>query len=191
VFPDADSFIRFYCYDAASDRWLDLSARAFNAGVGPRTGDAAGLAFHRYRDASGAPASGDGSRGALHLAFSEPESSSALFPNNPHLYISEWLSAAHGAREQISFRWRGRLITEWTQLAPGTGTSLLDSGEHMQALMVQRTGTGAHRLDYLPNADGELDEPLNSGNDFEVMERGLCLGIHSETECGGAQTAKY
>jgi hypothetical protein len=181
--PDAQSFIRFYCYDVASDRWLDLSARAFDVGLGPRTGDAPGLAYHHYRDASGAPVSDDSTRGALYLAFSEHD--------NPHFYISEWLSKAHGAREQISFRWRGRIINEWTQLANGTGVALHDDGDHLQALMVQRSGTGSLRLDYLPYADGELDEELGSGNDFQVMERGLCLGIRSEAECGGPDTAQY
>jgi hypothetical protein len=186
-----ESFVRFYCYDVASDRWLDLSARAFDVGLGPSTGDAPGLAYHRYRDSSGAPVSDDSSRGALYLAFSEPGSRSALFPNNPHFFVSEWLSKAHGAREQISFRWRGRIINEWTQLATGTGIALHDSGEHLQALIVQRSGTGSLRLDYLPYADGEIDEELGSGNDFQVMERGLCSGIRSEAECGGPNTGVY
>ena len=191
VFPDTETFSRFYCYDVTRDHWLDLSARAFEVGLGPSTGDAPGLAYHVYRDSSGTALSRDGSRGALVLAFSEPESSSAVFPNNPHLYISEWLSKAHGAREQISFRWRGRIINEWTQLAAGTGVALHEDGEHLQALMVQRTGAGALRLNYLPYVDGERDEELGAGNDFQVMERGSCLGIRSEAECGGPETGAY
>jgi hypothetical protein len=176
VFPDSQNFIRFYCYDVASDRWLDLTVRAFDAGLGPRTGGAGpGLAYHLYRDASGAPVSNDGSRGALYLTFSERE-------DNPHIFVSQWLSAAHGAREQLSFRWRGRLINEWTQLTAGTAVALHDDGDHLRALMVQRNGT----LDYLPYADGERDEELHSGNDFQVMERGACLGLRSAAECGNA-----
>jgi hypothetical protein len=193
VFPDAQSQIRFYCYEVGQDRWIDLSARAFDVELGPRTGSNVGIAYHRYRDASGGPISGDSTAGALYLSFSEPESSAALFPDNPHFYVSQWLSARHGAFEQISFRWRGRIITEWTNLAPGSGVALLedDQSPNLQALMVLRTGSGALRLDYLPYADGEFDEPLQSGNDFQVMERGICLGLRTEEECGGPDTAAY
>jgi hypothetical protein len=180
IFPNAQTNLRFYCYDSASDRWLDLSARAFDIGLGPSTTGSTSLVYHRYRDASSAAVS---SRGAMYLTFSEPE-------NNPHFYVSEWLSQEHGAREQISFRWRGRIISEWTQLAAGSGVSLLEGDEHMQALLVQRA-SGALRLDYLPYADGELDATLESGADFQVMERGICLGLHSEAECGNAGTAAY
>jgi hypothetical protein len=168
-----------------------VSAAAFDAGVVPSTGDAPGLAFHHYRDASGASASYDSSRGALFLAFTEPESGLALFPNNPHFYISEWLSETHGARERIAFRWRGRIINEWTRLASGTSVALHDDGNHLQALMVQHSGKGALELQYLPYADGEIDESLDSGNDFQVMERGVCMGIRSQTECGGSETGQY
>lgn len=191
VFPDAQANMRFYCYETASDRWRDLSARAFDIEIGPSTNGATALAYHRFRDASGAAPSDDDSRGALLLAFSEPESSAALYPNNPHFYLSQWLSAQHGAREQISFRWRGRVISEWTQLAAGSGMALLEGEEHLQALLVQRVSGGTLRLDYLPYADGEVDETLDSGNDFQVMERGICLGLHSEAECGSAATAAY
>lgn len=190
VVADAASFSRFYCYDAAADHWLDLSGRAFDVGLGPRTGDAPGLAYHLYRDATGAAISDD-ARGALVFAFSEPAGDNAVFPNNPHLYLSEWLSQAHGARERITFRWRGRLINEWTQLAPGTGVALHEGPDHLHALLVQRSSAGALRLDFLPYADGERDEELSAGNDFEVMERGICLGIRSQEECGGPDTAAY
>lgn len=180
AFPNSQANIRFYCYDSASDLWQDLSARAFDVELGPATTGAPSLAYHRFRDASGAAID---SRGALYLVFSEPE-------NNPHFYVSEWLSSAHGAREQISFRWRGRIINEWTQLAANSGVALLEGEQHLQALLVQRAG-GALRLDYLPYADGEVDTTLDSGNDFQVMERGLCLGLRSAAECGDASTAAY
>jgi hypothetical protein len=68
--------------------------------------------------------------------------------------------------------------------------ALLEDDDHLQALLVQRAG-GALRLDYLPYADGEVDVNLDSGNDFQVMERGTCLGLRSEAECGDASTAAY
>jgi hypothetical protein len=36
-----------------------------------------------------------------------------------------------------------------------------------------------------------FDETLGSGDDFQVMERGICMGLHGERECGDASTAAY
>jgi len=41
---------------------------------------------------------------------------------------------------------------------------------------MKKTGT---RIEFLPLADGAYDEDFGSGDDFEVMERGICLGIRS------------
>jgi hypothetical protein len=194
VFPDADAFMRFYCYAPADDVWIDLSQRAFHAGLGPQTGGSVGLAFHPYRSAAGLAVDGDSTRGALYLSFTEPESSLAHYPDNPHLLMSEWLNVRHGAFEQISLRWRGSMITEWTNLAPGTSVALYeDAGlANLQALMAVRIeATHTTRLDLLPFADGVFDETLASGNDFEVMERGICTGLRPEQACGDASTGAY
>jgi hypothetical protein len=194
VFPDREAFMRFYCYAPERDAWLDLSQRAFDAPLGPQTSGSVGMALHRYRDLTGAAIGGDSSRAALYLSFTEPESSSAHYPDNPHFLVSEWLSATHAAREQISFRWRGSVITEWTNLAPGTALALYeDAGlANLHALMALRhEATHTTRLELLPFADGIFDQPLAAGNDFEVMERGICMGLRSELECGDASTAAY
>jgi hypothetical protein len=194
VFPDREGFMRFYGYAKARDVWVDLSARAFDIGLGPRTWGSANLAFHRYRDASGALIAGDATRGALYITFSEPESSAAHYPDNPHFFVSEWLNAQHGVFEQISLRWRGRVISEWTNLAPGTSMALLehDAQSQLAGLMaVRNEATHTTHLDFLPSADGVFDETLAGGDDFQVMERGVCMGLRSERECGDASTAAY
>jgi hypothetical protein len=186
--------MRFYCYASADDVWVDLSRRAFDVGLGPETKGSVGMAFHRYRNAAGLLVDGDLTRGALYLSFTEPESSAAHYPDNPHLLVSEWLNARHGAFEQSSLRWRGSLITEWTNLAPGTSVALYeDAGlANLQALMAVRIeATHTTRLDLLPFADGAFDETLASGNDFEVMERGICTGLRPELACGDASTGAY
>jgi hypothetical protein len=194
VFPDREGFMRFYGYAPAGDVWVDLSARAFDGGLGPRTWGSANLAFHRYRDASGALIADDATRGALYVTFSEPESSAAHYPDNPHFFVSEWLNAQHGAFEQIALRWRGRVISEWTNLAPGTSIALFedDAQSRLAGLMaVRNEATHTTHLDFLPSADGVFDETLAGGDDFQVMERGICMGLHSERECGDASTAAY
>jgi len=131
VFPDADAYLRFYCYDAARDRWADLSLAAFYAGLGPHTAGAVALAFHRYRAADGTPL--DRTRGALYLSFTEPESQDAHDPDNPHFLISRALSARAGAFQAIDFRWRGSVINQWTKVVHGTALALYED-ESLSAL---------------------------------------------------------
>jgi hypothetical protein len=194
VFPDREGFMRFDCYDKARDVWVDLSKRAFDVGLGPHTAGSSSLAFHHYRDASGAFIAGDPTRGALYVTFTEPESSAANYPDNPHFFMSEWLNAQHGAFEQISLRWRGRVISEWVNLAPGTTLALHEdvARPQLEGLMAVRDeAKHTTHLDFLPHVDGVFDETLGSGDDFQVMERGICMGLHGERECGDASTAAY
>jgi hypothetical protein len=184
VFPDVDSYVRFFCHEPEHDVWRDLSSTAFYAGLGPKTSGRAGLAYHLYRRSDGSLVTDDATRGALILSFTEPESPSANYSDNPHYFISEWLSADHPARRELYFRWRGRVIDEWTALAPGTGLALYEDPElsALKALMLART-PDATRLDFLPFADGTHEERLASGNDYELMARGICEGLRGVADC--------
>lgn len=42
---------------------------------------------------------------------------------------------------------------------------------------------------FLPLAEGSFDATLRGGDDFVVMERGLCLALRPESWCGAADTA--
>ncbi len=189
VFPDTEGFIRFHCHDPALDAWVDLSVRAFDAGLGPTTGGRVSIAYHRHRFADGSPVAGESARGAVYLGFTE--ASSSRVPDNPHVLISEWLDRRHGARARIRFRWRGRPLDEWTNLAPGAGFALYEDAElsALKALMPLRgKKPGPVKFEALPLADGTFDARLRSGNDFLLMERGICLGLHDRKRCGSAQT---
>jgi hypothetical protein len=194
VFTDPGAYIRFYCYDPARDRWIDLSARAFYAGLGPRTWGKVGLAYHRYRAADGSAVDGDSSRGAVYLSFSEPDTESARFADNPHWLVSEWLNAKHGAMAEIDFRWRGSVINQWTHLLPGTGVALYEDEtlSALKALLAVGTDRPERSdIDFLPLADGAYDAEFGTGNDFQVMERGICARLRGDRLCGDRSTAAY
>ena len=193
VLTDHEAFMRFVCFDAVSDNLRDLSSQAFDVGLGPRTAGQVGLAYHVHRKADGEPIAGDPSRGALYLTFTEPAAPSTP-PDNPHVLVSEGLSAARRAETHSALRWRGSVINEWVALAPGTGVALLEDPHEpgLRGLMAVRDA--AHdsvHLDFLPHADGEFAAPLRSGDDFAVMERGICLGLHNAAVCGDETTAGY
>ncbi len=184
VFPDPEGFVRLYCYEPDVDAWRDLTRTAFFSGLGPKSAGPVGLAYHRYRHADGSLVQGDATRGALMLSFTEPESSYAKNPDNPHYFISESLSAATPARTHLFLRWRGSVIDEWTNLAAGTGLAIYEDLElsALKGLMLARV-SDATRLDVLPFADGVYEQQLGSGNDFVVMELGICEGLKGKGKC--------
>ncbi|HMI91083.1 MAG TPA: hypothetical protein VK509_06945, partial [Polyangiales bacterium] len=192
VFPDLQRAVRIYCYAQERDRWIDLTRRAFYAGFGPETGAEVALAYHRYRDADGLALGGDDSRGALYLALTEPAAGTQGKPDNPNLWISTALSARHGAFEALDFRWRGALIDQWTHLGADSAVTLYEdeSLSALKAALIARTDDGL-QLDFLPLADGSFAGALRAGNDFEVMERGICVGLQGVERCGGPSTGKY
>ncbi|HKU38779.1 MAG TPA: hypothetical protein VJR89_11550, partial [Polyangiales bacterium] len=182
VFPDHEGYVRFYCEEQSG--WRDLTSSAFYAALGPKTSGPVGLAYHRYRASDGGSITPDVTRGAVMLSFTEPESASAKYPDNPHYFVSEWLSAAHPAREALYFRWRGSVIDEWTTLEPGTGLALYEDEQlsALKALMLAKLPAALH-LDFLPFADGVHAERLGSGNDFELMANGICEGLRGRGGC--------
>jgi hypothetical protein len=193
AWPDLEGFVRFHCLDASAGTWLDLTQRAFDAALGPSTSAPVALAYHRYRDATGAPIAGDDSRGAVYLVFTEPAPGTAAPPDNPNLFISEWLSAEHGAREQLHFRWRGTLDSQWTHIAEGSAIALYEDDQlsALKALLPMRDTNGGQHLELFPLADGVFTAKLSGGNDFEVMERGICSVLRGDTVCGDASTGAY
>lgn len=192
VFPDMEGFIRVFCYEPERDRWRDLTGRAFDAGLGPRTTSRVGMAFHHYRAADGSLLDADDRRGALILSFTEQDAGVSRRTDDPHFFVSEWLSARHGARQQLHLRWRGRVLTEWAHLAAGSGLALYADAElsSLKGLLFLRSASGP-QLVHLPFADGVYDAQLGTGNDFQVMERGICTGLHTPAVCGDASTGRY
>jgi hypothetical protein len=193
VLTDREAFMRFVCYDAVSDELQDLTSQAFDVGLGPRTAGQPGLAYHVQRKADGEPIAGDASRGALYLTFTEPVAPGTS-PDNPHLLVSERLSAERHAATHVTLRWRGSVINEWVALASGTSVALLEDSVEPGLRGLMAVHDAAHdsvRLEFLPHADGEFAAALRAGNDFAVMERGTCLGLHDAAWCGDEHTADY
>ena len=193
VFVDREQLTRFYCYAPERDRWIDLTSRAFYSGLGMPTGGEVTLAYHRYRDAEGLPLGGDDSRGAVYLAFTELAPGMSGAADNPNLAVSAPLSAAYGAFEAIDFRWRGALIDQWTHVARNSAVALYEDEalSALKAALITRRDDDGLFLDFLPLADGSFDATLRGGDDFTVMERGICLGLHGTQRCGDATTSHY
>jgi hypothetical protein len=129
----------------------------------------------------------------LYVSYTEPPVPSVPHPENPHFLISEGVGPTQRVAEHVSLRWRGTVIDEWTTLLPGSGVVLAETREAgLTALMVMRDDAhGGARLAFLAHADGEFDAELGAGDDFAVMERGICTGIRGGAACGDASTSDY
>jgi hypothetical protein len=95
-------------------------------------------------------------------------------------------SAPSTPSRETFFRWRGRVIDEWTTLEPGTSLALCEDPQlsALKALMLARVGDPATtRLDFLPFADGACEAHLGSGNDFRAHGSGDLRGLHGAEGC--------
>jgi hypothetical protein len=108
----------------------------------------------------------------------------ATNPNLPWLLISETLPTQRPASGGPRFRWQGQLINQWTTLVPGAGVALYedDSLSALKALL-PLAGREQNQLLFLPLADGSYGARLGSGNDFRVMETGICTGLRGRARC--------
>ncbi|MCA9706577.1 MAG: hypothetical protein KDK70_12060 [Myxococcales bacterium] len=183
--------VGLYCYDRASNRFENVSSSAFTSGTKPTTVGKPGLAFHAYRSWAGLPRDNDPSRGAFWLTVVVPD------PNWDFVdvWISDPVSEAAGEDLQDVYfpvSRRGKVGNVWSNMVDGAGLALYDDPElgAMKGLWLRQDGgdadtpLGAVKLRFLPFADGTFRANLTDGNDFQVMERGICRGLASAAYCG-------
>jgi hypothetical protein len=135
-----------------------------------------------HRAADGSNLDPSEQSGALYLAFTDD--ADRHYPNLPWLLISETLPTQRPASGGPRFRWQGQLINQWTTLVPGAGVALYedDSLSALKALL-PLAGREQNQLLFLPLADGSYGARLGSGNDFRVMETGICTGLRGRARC--------
>ncbi len=181
--------VGLYCYDPATNRFVNRSSTAFPAVTKPITSGKPGLAFHTYRSWAGIPLVAD--RGAFWLGVTVAD----LEWDFVDVWISEPIGSGAGeALQAVEFpaSRRGKVGNVWSNLADGTGMALYDDASlgAMKALWLRVDGgdssppVGGRKLRFLPFVDGGFRAELTDGNDFQVMERGICLGLEDAAYCG-------
>ena len=183
---DADGHVRIYCYDQDTDRFEQLLAFE---GDGPVTAGKPGLAYHAYRSYLGGPQQSDPSRGAFWLAVTEdhPEY------DRVRVWISDPVSEQAGeSLADLVFpdERQGWFFNTWMNLVDDSGLLLYDdlSLGAMKAISVHDNDgdplATSRFVRFHPFADGTFRAELRDGNDFRVMERGICAGIIGKAACG-------
>lgn len=183
--------VGLYCYDRATNRFENLSSNAFTTGTKPTTVGKPGLAFHAYRSWVGVPRAGETERGALWL--------SVVVASDEYDFVDMWISDPISeypgeALEDVYFpvERRGKVGNVWTNMVDGAGLALYDDPGFgaMQGLWLRQDSSdttvpaAAVKLRFLPFADGSFRASLQDGNDFQVMEKGICRGLASDPYCG-------
>ena len=182
--------VGLYCYDRGTNRFVDRTATAFPS-VQPRTVGKPGLAYHAYRSLFGIPRENDANRGAFWLSVVQADPRWDFVD----VWISDPVSTdANEALDDVTFpsARRGKVGNVWTNMLDGAGMAMYDDEElgAMKAVWIRQDGgddnvpLGDVHLRFLPFADGGFRAEFRDGNDFQVMERGICLGISNGTACG-------
>ncbi len=171
---------RFLCYDKANDRWLDHTSTAFPGGSGVSKGGRPSIAVHTLRAA--APAGSPPNTPVYPL-----EDRRAVFiiavqddANVPWINVSTGVSASSPPGAAMHFH-----FVE-TSVAQKDGKSLALYADRelsaVKGLGLCADDPGAMRS--LGIFDGGFHAELKDGNDFHVMEQGICRGIQPQTVCG-------
>jgi hypothetical protein len=168
VLADASSHLRLYHHEANLDRWRDMTQAVFPVAPTGTVAQRVGFVYH-------ALTAGDGSilhplKGEFMLPYARPPDTSLRFP----------LSTAGG----FGHFWYGAVTRQdgmdffADPQFPYAKAALLDAGGEVR---------------FLPHADGIFDLDFRSGSDFQIMERGICLGLHrgDTTRCGPSNAFGY
>lgn len=175
AFPEgASNQISFYCYDKPSNRFTRVNALRTTGTVNRKPS----LAYHTFRNDSGLPLGGDTVRGQFWMITVDGVA--------PTVWISDPLDASHPPATSTDFRNWGAVGNAWTTLFPGAGMSIFEDLDlaAMKGLWAWDKGGGSAYLQFFPLFDGTPWVWLRDGNDFRVMERGICLGLKGAGYCG-------
>lgn len=208
AFPNATGQVDIRCLvrGSANFAWVKLTTVFGPTGAGaqpsPTVVTKPALQYHILRQSSGAPMFTNYD-GQFWLAYVGTGVNGAGALKEPWISISAPLRTLESPESAI---WNfptgvaGRWCNAWSYAAgngpatlpatAGSGVTLLED-LHLGALKgawVEQRVTGipvGSDLRFVPLADGSLDHELNDGNDFEIMERGICQSARqSESYCG-------
>lgn len=194
AFTKTDGNVHLYCFDVPMNGWLEQSA-AFTNLPTPANRMKPGFAYHVPRDANGAPVTGDPTAGQFWLVTMPEASWNGVSYYNPKLYIGADTSSSFPPRQYAGFERYGAISDEWRHVPFGSGFELYEDDQLTALKMLYPfepyNDPGNTELDFVPLGDGAFHSALLSGNDFEVMERNLCMGLRNETWCGDASTTAW
>jgi hypothetical protein len=178
--PSADGTTRsvdLYCYDRVSDQWRDLtSVFHITDAVGPGR---PAFAFHTLRAASGSPI--EWTSGQFWAATMGQGLGARTYPR---LWVSTKVSSTNQPSAALQFF---QLQSTWAN-QDGRGMAFYadrDISAVKGLSMPMRGDPAAATLELDGIIDGSWHAELKGGNDFHVMEHGICRGVR-DAPVGGS-----
>jgi hypothetical protein len=201
VFVSQTNEGRFYCYDKSVDRWKEYTSLVYQNFAMPKTRTKVGLAFHVLRNgATAAPLANDVARGQFWMTVIDADKNGDGVLDPPgqgraDLYVTGALTNAEPPalnNNQMKFWTKGPYVSTAFLSAQGTNVGLYEdeSISAIKGVLVR----GSASLMFLPHADGTVNEPLRDGNDFQIIERGICRGLLEDPngfDCGSPNVYGY
>lgn len=205
----------FYCFRKDLDRWELMSPlRADFAHVSRRPS----VMWHTFREAPrtpdepALPLNGDATYGQffLEVSMSGNAKLSAPLPADPG--GAAWNSVLMTSRGHsrtsppvagaVQLSVNGYTWDQWTSPTYATSAAFFENGSlsSMKGLFLTRRqdpdfseNVRGDKLVFLPFVDGTFHANLRDVNDFHVMERGVCLGLHGDASgaCGSLNIWGY
>lgn len=186
----------FYCYDRDADSWTEDIRLPGNPKLAGRKPS---VAFHTLREGGQSvaePLGGDRTVGQFWIAVvPSDEPGGAVGKQHPMFYVTRQISASApptpgpaplAGGSYNGHRWLDFAWDQWGRTLKSTGFVLRETGElsalkaalHVRLPVPNTEKDEADYLTFLPFADGTFHAALTDINDFRVMERGICLGLH-------------
>jgi hypothetical protein len=187
TFVDVNDLIRLYCLHPGTLVWSERGTALTGA---PTSAAKATVSFHINRTAVGSYVDNDPTNGHLYVI-----TDGGVFEGDrvPKLRLLRRMPGSGGMPdfEQAANLWFG---ARWFTVKTTTSFAIYDDrvlGATKAAIV--RPNDSVH---FLPLADGAVRAELRDGNDFQIMERGLCMGLRFQFQdghdyCGNASTSVW
>jgi hypothetical protein len=200
VFIDQATQPRFYCYVKSTDRWQDFTAQMYAKEPMRNTVQKVSLAYHVSRESTGAALISDSANGQFWMTVvpipGDADGDGVTDRGRPVLYISRQLTSTQlPSATTLKWMYSGNYWDAMQTVEMGTNVTLYEdeSISAMKGAWLNNT----QQLFFFPFADGTSPEILKDGNDYQVMERGICMGVHggiwngAQSVCGTSNKFGY
>jgi hypothetical protein len=186
AFTQTDDRVHLRCYNATTNRWVERTAAFAQDGWATNHVKPA-FAFHTSRTTEGARIDATGANGHFLLGVRKNVAGGLGVPD---ILTSTAVNATSPATG-VTFPAIGKAKDEWTTTPDGVGIEIYEDLDLSAPKMVVPWKSSAlgTPLVFYPLADGSVRTTLSDGNDWYIMERGVCVALRGETFCGSRLTS--
>ena len=201
VFPEmaaVGSLIKIFCRTPTTGPWTDITQQAFGE-IALRTFSKVSLVYRYQRLTDGTPVDEGNAVGQWWLFRTNSSTlglrgpiSQEMSVLNPPTSFTQSNSIFKPYQPSIGQQTMGLRYLLWDYNTPETHLHVF---HHLKLSALQAAGLfasgGETHLRLYPVFDGTSNTPLSTGSDFQIMERGICLGLQDASFCGTVNQRRW